>query len=206
VALVSELDDQDQGTNAVTLMTLHASKGLEFDVVFLVGMEEGLFPHVRSLETEKDLEEERRLCYVGVTRARRELIVTYAYRRSLFGITSNSPPSRFIGEMGLVPAPQATGRPQIGQIGRQTDWHAPSPVANPKPQVIAEFKPGDRVSHHAFGEGVVVSVKPSSGDCEVAVAFRSAGLKRLMLSLAKLQPVHRRSAPTSPHDGREMED
>lgn len=188
VALVSDLDEHDLGQNAVTLMTLHSSKGLEFDVVFLVGMEQGLFPHIRSLENERDLEEERRLCYVGVTRARQELILTHAYRRTLFGLTSNNPPSRFIEEMGLLSA-----RPKPPQ-NPQTRWTASSPVKTPTvhaPQTNAHFREGDRVSHDSFGTGVVVSIKPSGDDYEIAVAFPGGGVKRLLMSLAKLKRLNR---------------
>lgn len=199
VALVSDLDDQDLSQNAVTLMTLHASKGLEFGIVFLVGMEEGLFPHVRALESERDTEEERRLCYVGITRARQELIVTHVYRRSQFGVVTNNKPSRFISEMGLLPSPRAsTGSPASApRLEPQTAWQAQSPVGLPTTSAVAPFKPGDRVRHDSFGQGVVVSMKPSGNDWEVAVAFPANGVKRLLVSLAKLKPVTSRASPSS---------
>jgi len=189
VALVSDLDEHDLAHNAVTLMTLHSSKGLEFHTVFLVGMEQGLFPHVRSMESDRDMEEERRLCYVGVTRAQQQLILTHAYRRTLFGMTTNNPPSRFIEEMGVGrsssrPAPAATRLPRP-----QTRWNAPSPVQPMRPPAAAAppMRPGQKVRHPTFGNGVVVSVRPSGDDHEVAVAFPARGVKRLLLSLAKLE-------------------
>src|SRR5204863_8825151 len=99
VSLVSDLDTMDTRADAVTMMTLHSAKGLEFPVVFLVGMEETVFPHMRSMESDKELEEERRLCYVGITRAQEELYLTHAYRRTLFGSIGYNRPSRFLSEI-----------------------------------------------------------------------------------------------------------
>lgn len=193
VALVSDLDTQDLSQNAVTLMTVHSSKGLEFDMVFLVGMEEGLFPHSRSLESEKDIEEERRLCYVGVTRARSELVVTHAVNRSLFGMSCRNKPSRFIEEMGLMPAssPAPTLPPSRSS---QTTWDRPSPLAIPQKDGPPPFRVGQRVTHESFGQGLVVSVKPLGTDYEVAVAFPNAGVRRLLHSMAKLQLVSEASS------------
>ncbi|MEO0249375.1 MAG: 3'-5' exonuclease, partial [candidate division WOR-3 bacterium] len=195
VALVSDLDTHEADPNAVLLMTLHASKGLEFDVVFLVGLEEGLFPHIRSLESDRDIEEERRLCYVGITRARHELIVTYAYSRSLFGVSSTNSPSRFIGEMGLAPVPREAHTRWNDRVAMPASQPARAPdrsEARPQPLTGGEaLRPGERVHHATFGEGIVVSVKPVGQDLEVAVVFSSAGLKRVLQSIARLRRVRR---------------
>ena len=216
VALVSDLDTQDLSQDAVTLMTLHSSKGLEFDVVFLVGMEEGLFPHIRSLENERDVEEERRLCYVGVTRARRELILTHTYYRTTYGIGSNNKPSRFIAEMGLQPSPDRPA--SVNSRATQAIWSRPSPFgspANPPPparparQVPGPaphakgsaaqppFRTGQRVVHPTFGQGLVVTVKPAPDGHEVVVAFDGLGIKHLLHPLAKLEPLPERDKRSS---------
>jgi DNA helicase-2/ATP-dependent DNA helicase PcrA len=185
VALVSDLDETETVRSAVTLMTLHSSKGLEFDTVFLAGVEEGLLPHSRSLEDEREMEEERRLCYVGITRARRRLVLTYAYRRSLFGMTANNPPSRFLAEMGAVARPSAGA--SVGQQRRatQTLWEAPpSPLGRttaPVPPAGA-FRPGEKVSHTVFGIGIVVSARASGDDPELTIAFPNKGTVKVLQS------------------------
>src|SRR5438128_6537397 len=136
-------------------MTLHNAKRLEFDVVFMVGMEDGVFPHYRSMGDQGELEEERRLAYVGITRARRRLYLTHAWRRSLFGGSNYNPPSRFLGEIpdDLVhtvekePAAKATGRFGAG-TGSRTEEREPVAVVE-----------GDTVYHDKYGEGVVVTVR-----------------------------------------------
>jgi len=175
VSLVSDQDNFDEKADRVTLITLHQAKGLEFGAVFLVGMEEGLLPHFRSFEDPAQMEEERRLCYVGVTRARRYLYLVRARRRSIGGITGPALPSRYLEDIpphlvvraGAVEAPVA-----------------PSPTPRP-------LKAGDQVKHAVFGEGVVVAVAPTpaTGDQEITVVFRGVGLKRLLLSFAPLERV-----------------
>jgi DNA helicase-2/ATP-dependent DNA helicase PcrA len=196
VALVSDLDSLDASADAVTLMTLHSAKGLEFPVVFLAGMEEGLFPHMRSLQSDRDLEEERRLCYVGMTRARQKLYLTHAYRRSLFGSSSVTRPSRFLGE---VPKEVLEGsfesEPRVDMaVHRARSEHAPRKLWDGGPQFPAPpaadgLRPGQKVKHVQFGVGVVLSAKADGGDVLVQVAFPVVGVKKLMLSLAKLERV-----------------
>jgi DNA helicase-2/ATP-dependent DNA helicase PcrA len=190
VALVSDLDDDSAGRSAVSLMTLHASKGLEFETVFLTGMEQGVFPHSRSAGDEREMEEERRLCYVGITRAKRRLIATYAYRRSLFGMTTNNPPSQFLREMGVLKERQAPMRPVPAPPLPQTEWARRATDAPARLERVADgLKPGDKVSHATFGTGIVLSIKNDSDDPEVAVAFPQRGTVRLLRSY--LKPIKR---------------
>jgi DNA helicase-2/ATP-dependent DNA helicase PcrA len=187
VALVSDVDGLDETTDALTLITLHQAKGLEFPVVFIVGMEEGLLPHSRSIDDPQQLEEERRLCYVGVTRAEQRLYLYRAFRRRLMGVTMPCAPSRFlmdipghlIAQVEQPAGPAWAWRNQRGAAG--------TAVAEPAP-----FKAGERVLHGRFGEGVVVSCKVSGDDHEVTVAFKGGqGVKRLLSSLAGLEKVQR---------------
>lgn len=190
VALVSDVDALDDTVEAATLITLHAAKGLEFGTVFILGMEEGVLPHIRSFDEPEQMEEERRLCYVGITRAKERLYLVRALRRTLFGSSSPNPPSRFLRDIppslieqrrsghGLVADPNSRWRPGPGG----------APAA-PRPGSSSSLVPGDRVRHAKFGEGVVVSCVPSGGDQEVAVAFEGLGIKRLLLSFAPLEKV-----------------
>ena len=174
VSLVSEQDEYDEDAPAVTLMTLHNAKGLEFDVVFMVGMEDGVFPHYRSMTDPAELEEERRLAYVGITRARRRLYLTHAWSRSLFGGSSYNPPSRFLNEIPvhLIASVEAgdhqTGNGEVGA-------REPVPVGA-----------GDTVYHDKWGEGVVVSVSGAGDRAEATIAFEDVGEKRLLLAYAPL--------------------
>ena len=185
VSLVSDLDAMREGESAVTLMTLHMAKGLEFPVVFLCGLEEGIFPHNRALIDPSDLEEERRLCYVGVTRAVDELCLSYARRRTTYGSAYLHPPSRFLAEMtGL----EFLNAPTIPSVGFSAAW---DDIALPK---IEEVEPlalsvGDRVVHAKFGVGTVLEVRGAGGDAFVTVDFESAGKKSIMLNYAKLEKV-----------------
>lgn len=191
VALVSDLDDADLTQNAVTLMTFHASKGLEFESVFMVGMEQGTFPHQRALDTDGGLEEERRLCYVGITRAKSELCITYASSRALYGGPSATICSKFIEEMGLRDRVQRhavvrlTGASPDVAIGRSVR----PPAAPQVPAGPAPFRPGEGVLHNVFGRGMVVSVRAVGRDHEVAVAFPGKGIKRLLASVARLTRI-----------------
>lgn len=188
VALVADADQYEEGQDKVVLMTLHTAKGLEFPVVFMVGMEEGIFPHNRSLTDQEQLAEERRLCYVGMTRARRQLYLTHAAVRTLFGSTQGNPPSRFLEEVpeevlevrgeARVPGAWADGggdfSPAVGSPGWGRRLRVPvGPV-----QATPDFRPGDSVRHVKFGHGVVKQVH---GD-EVTVLFRDVGEKRLIAS------------------------
>ena len=177
VALVSEQDEYDAEEPAVTLMTLHNAKGLEFDVVFMVGMEDGVFPHFRSMTDAAELEEERRLAYVGITRARRRLYLTHASRRALYGQSLFNPASRFLSEIPSDLLDQVRAEGEQGPPGRPEDGFGHEPLA-----VAA----GDSVFHDRYGEGVVVSVSGSGQRAEATVAFSDVGEKRLLLAYAPL--------------------
>ena len=170
VALVSDTDDIDSTAGYVSLMTLHNAKGLEYPTVFMVGMEEGVFPHIRSMEDLDDLEEERRLCYVGMTRARERLYVTHAGTRSLWGGISMNPISRFLRE---IP-------------DEFVDIMSFEPGKVAPPTEMLEVSPGDAVVHAKWGQGRVVSLTELDNDWEITVEFPSVGQKRMLVSFAPL--------------------
>jgi len=183
VSLVSEVDELDEQADAVTLITLHQAKGLEFPVVFIVGMEEGLFPHIRSFDDPAQMEEERRLCYVGVTRAMKRVYLIRALRRHLFGTSMANPPSRFLNDIPqhLVSYASTYQRQYTTPL-----WTQPAVEDRREPKTT--FDVGDRVHHTKFGEGIVVSCLPRDGDQELTVAFiGGAGIKKLLLSFAPLE-------------------
>ncbi|MBS4197277.1 DNA helicase PcrA [Lederbergia citri] len=200
LALVADIDKLDEdGTpgDAVTLMTLHSAKGLEYPIVFLIGMEEGVFPHSRSLMEEEEMEEERRLAYVGITRAEEELYITNAQMRTLFGRTNMNPVSRFIAEIPedlLEHAHKEMRRPVAAQgfaVGGQT---RSKPVTRPTPVVSGAdgiaWKVGDKAEHGKWGIGTVVSVKEKNGSIELDIAFPSpTGIKRLLAEYAPIKKV-----------------
>jgi len=187
VSLVSDVDGLDETVDAVTLITLHQAKGLEFPVVFIVGMEDGILPHFKSLDDPAQMEEERRLCYVGVTRAKQRVYLVRAFRRSLMGSSTVRLPSRFLND---IPQYLIQGgglwSGEESQITRALySWNkAPAPSLN-----NTELKAGDHVRHAQFGDGVVVSCQPVTNDSEVVVAFAGAGVKKLLLSFAHLEKV-----------------
>jgi DNA helicase-2/ATP-dependent DNA helicase PcrA len=214
VADTDELPDDDSGS--VVLMTMHAAKGLEFPNVFILGMEDGVFPHLRALGEPAELEEERRLCYVGITRARRRLYLTNAWSRTLFGSTQYNPPSRFLdeipGELLKLAEGSRDGRRRMG--GRSgTDWgwsgtartpgmgrdrivdqalasrDAPVRTAGPTGADGIGLKAGDDVRHARWGEGVILDVIGSGEKAEAVIRFPSVGEKRLLLSWAPLEKV-----------------
>lgn len=208
VALVSDIDDTELGEDAITLMTLHSSKGLEFPVVFLVGMEEGLFPHARTLMDETEIEEERRLCYVGITRAKEKLFLSSTKMRTIYGNTVTYPPSRFLQEIParLVKTIKRQERFSVLENFKQVSEkysarpQKPASTFNPhsfmpqKPAAAAggtgtRFNTGDRVSHSKWGEGMVVSVKDSPDGQEVKVAFAGAGVRSLLTKYAVLKKL-----------------
>ena len=186
VSLVSEQDEYDEESGSVTLMTLHNAKGLEFPVVFIIGLEDGVFPHYRSMGDPAHLEEERRLMYVGVTRARERLYMTYAWSRTLFGSTSYSPPSRFLGE---IPT-ELVRALEEGELA-VTDGDSVSPIraAVEGRREIPQISAGDTVLHDKWGEGVVLTVSGSGTDAEATVRFEDAGEKRLLVAYAPLRKV-----------------
>lgn len=208
VALVSDIDDTELGEDAITLMTLHSSKGLEFPVVFLVGMEEGMFPHARTLMDETEIEEERRLCYVGITRAKEKLFLSSTKMRTIYGNTVTYPPSRFLQEIParLVKTIKRQERfsalENFKQVSEKYSARPQKPAStfNPhsfmpqKPAAAAggtgtRFNTGDRVSHSKWGEGMVVSVKDSPDGQEVKVAFAGAGVRSLLTKYAVLKKL-----------------
>ncbi|MBS2772123.1 DNA helicase PcrA [Anoxybacteroides rupiense] len=192
LALVADIDqlnnEEETDKEAVVLMTLHSAKGLEFPVVFLIGMEEGIFPHSRSLDDEEEMEEERRLAYVGITRAEEELFLTSAQMRTLFGRTNVNPASRFIGEIPdeLVEQVNKTKRwPASEQARTKSVRLAAVPTATGGEAVA--WKVGDKAEHKKWGIGTVVSVRGDGDDKELDIAFQSPiGIKRL---LAKFAPI-----------------
>jgi len=187
VTLVSDVDGLEESVDAVTLITLHQAKGLEFPVVFIVGMEEGILPHIRSFDDPEQMEEERRLCYVGITRAKQRVYLVRAFRRSLMGSSRINGPSRFLQD---IPPHLISG----GELWQGEDSQIATAMYswNKAPAVklaVPELKAGDHVRHAQFGEGVVVNCQPVKDDTEVVVAFDGAGIKKLLLSFAKLEKV-----------------
>lgn len=190
ISLVADVDNYDEAQDAVVLMTLHSAKGLEFPVVFLCGMEEGIFPSYRSVFEESELEEERRLCYVGITRARKKLYITHSFCRTLFGSTTYNRISRFVDE---IPDEYIEGR-QTGNpiqspvvkssISTGSFASAPVPATN---KASLDFEVGDIVIHKKFGKGMVLSAQRIGNDMKLEVAFESVGTKNLMAIYANLQ-------------------
>ena len=187
ITLVSDVDGYDESVGAVTLITLHQAKGLEFPVVFIVGLEEGILPHIRSFDDPAQMEEERRLCYVGVTRAKQRVYLLRAFRRNLMGGSTVNSPSRFLKD---IPAHLVAGadlwRGEESQITAARSWESAGPALSID---LPELKAGDRVSHSQFGKGMVISCHPLDGDSEVVVAFPGMGVKKLLLSFARLEKV-----------------
>lgn len=201
VALVSDLDNYDGEQDAVSMMTLHAAKGLEFPVVFMVGMEEGVFPSDMVRYNEEEVEEERRLCYVGITRARKEIYMTCAAYRMLYGQTRRNLPSRFISELGeenmevlgYTPKERAPRSDYNYSGGGLSSASTLSGYSTPKATTQNDDKPsfevGDKIDHGVFGLGVVMAVTPIAGDSIVEIEFETAGRKKTMANYAPLTKV-----------------
>ena len=216
IALYTDLDNLSEDDDKVVLMTLHSAKGLEFPYVFITGLEEGIFPGQQAIYEPSELEEERRLAYVGITRAKRELYLTGAAQRMLFGRTTRNRPSRFVGEIPgeLMKTEDETERfgsyhsgygertgYGSGYGARQTtvcrpnklgSSPAPAPAApRPRPAVPAAepftLKTGDRVYHKTFGEGSILKIEPMGGDHLLTIHFDKVGAKRLMATFARLE-------------------
>lgn len=197
IALLSDIDKTTDETNVVTLMTVHSAKGLEFPVVFLVGMEEGLFPISRALDNEADLEEERRLCYVAITRAEKLLFITNAKIRTIYGNVNYTLPSRFINEMGdaIERSEKEAYKKKLLHIKDFTKKEDDVIDIKPffrraKPSIRnenLEVNLGDKVKHKTFGIGTVVQIKDRDNDKELVVSFEGEGLKRLLLSIAPIE-------------------
>ncbi|MBS5149788.1 MAG: UvrD-helicase domain-containing protein [Butyricicoccus pullicaecorum] len=188
MALYTDADKQEDTEDTVLLMTMHAAKGLEFPVVFLCGMEDGLFPSFRVEDNEEDIEEERRLCYVAVTRAKEQLYLTCAERRLMYGQTRYAYPSRFLQEIPetLLDSNLSRGQ-QTGEMKAPTvinpSYRAPSALCTSAVSA-AQFAVGDRVVHKAFGAGLITEAKPMGGDQLLEIAFTEKGTKRLMAKSA----------------------
>ena len=196
LSLVADVDGYQESGESITLITLHQAKGLEFPVVFIVGLEEGLLPHIRSMESEDQMEEERRLCYVGITRAQKLLYLLRAFRRGFMGRSGPTLASRFLRDIPQeitattrAPGPVATPAPRTisRRIRDSSDsWET---VSSPKPARLT-LRVGDLVSHTAFGEGVVTGWEPDASDVQVTIEFRDGvGVKRLLLSFAPLEKI-----------------
>jgi DNA helicase-2/ATP-dependent DNA helicase PcrA len=201
VALVSDVDGFDDGAGAVTLMTLHLAKGLEFPSVYMVGMEENLFPHVRSLDDPDELEEERRLCYVGMTRAQKQLTMLYALKRFHFGQNKYALASRFLDEIpeeyvewerkrdyvnGFFPSQRRPVETACDDTTYVSDDFDQRP---PEERMEQGFHKGQRIAHPAFGHGVIKSCERTPSGHKVVVQFRGGLTKRLIAELANLVPV-----------------
>jgi DNA helicase-2/ATP-dependent DNA helicase PcrA len=205
LSLLSDVDEESGSRDArVLMMTMHSAKGLEFPVVFITGLEEGLFPHSRSAEDEAELEEERRLCYVGITRAQRRLVLTSAARRRVFGDYQSTDPSRFIEEIPAelieeVPSTFLAPQQSFSQFrgtsyGKGSGYRGRSREESPvyayedeDQSVPSGLKPGLRVRHPAFGLGTILSVEPLDDDTKLIVRFVSVGQKTLRAKFAKLE-------------------
>ena len=209
LALVSEVDSLDETADAITLITLHQAKGLEYPVVFIVGLQEGLLPHSRSLDDPNQMEEERRLFYVGITRCMDRLFLTYAFRqRGWRGDGGAAIPSRFLGDVPkelIAKVPQTAGVRYGGhsfpdfssgeaeaprrRVSTVVSAGGANGAASSDGEGETTFKEGDRVVHGAFGEGLVLKTAGPASDREVTVVFREAGVKRLLVSFANLKRV-----------------
>ena len=183
VALVSDLDGANFDSDAVTLMTLHDDKGLEFPIVFMSGFEVSIFPHSRALYDQAEMEEERRLCYVGMTRARQELYLIHATSRLLYGGVQHNAPSRFLSEIdGTVQTTAEFSAPI--SFGAQANSFPNAPVSN-EPRVVPELEEGDGVRHQIFGVGTVMEL---DGDTAV-IYFKGKGTRKLNISFAPLEKL-----------------
>ena len=205
IALISDVDQTEQSDGTVTLMTFHAAKGLEFPAVFMAGMEEGLFPYSRTLLDDTEIEEERRTCYVGITRAERRLYLTYARQRTIYGRTEMSRPSRFLAEI-----PEELVEHKEADFFGGTDLRAPSNIWSERstrterkrympppqhtaadgsvirPDVSAAFKAGDAVRHSKWGDGRIVAISGSGEDAELSIAFPGEGIKKFVQKYAPI--------------------
>ena len=196
VALVSDIDSYDEEQDAVVMMTLHGAKGLEFPVVFLTGMEESVFPSQRAMFDYEEIEEERRLCYVGITRAKRKLFLTNAMSRTIFGQTMHNNTSRFLSEIPdeLIEKDGAERR-SVSVGGTSTGFSTTQSSIFSKPAQTSsncpDLKVGDRVKHFKFGEGLIISAQPMGNDIKLSVAFDDAGVgtKNMMAVFAKLKKI-----------------
>ena len=194
IALYTDLEQYNEGDDAVVMMTMHSAKGLEFPNVFLVGFEDGLFPGMRAIGDAEEMEEERRLCYVAITRAKRSLTISYARQRMLYGRTSASLPSRFLKEIPEECVVKKGGyrRAEYGGSYEVPPVHVRKPSPRPMQSTMVspanvpclELNPGDMIQHAAFGRGMVLSVMKMGGDALLEIAFDDIGTKKLMAKTA----------------------
>jgi len=192
LSLLTDMDEYSEETDRVTLMTLHSAKGLEFPVVFLTGLEEGVFPHSRSLEDRHELEEERRLCYVGITRARQLIYLSHSWQRTLYGHTRTNEPSRFLREL---PADLITDTDPLEQIIKQSGRNNNTrfinnrydPGREKKIITVDQLRNGDQVEHRKWGRGTVVNIKGKGEKAEISIDFPGAGVKTLLACYAPLE-------------------
>jgi DNA helicase-2/ATP-dependent DNA helicase PcrA len=199
VSLVADADQIPDGEDhggVVTLMTLHTAKGLEFPVVFLTGLEEGVFPHSRSMGDPKEIEEERRLAYVGLTRARQRLYLLRATARSAWGSPIFNPPSRFIGEIPdeLIAWTRTESEGTTNFTTKRSTSKSFSPAPSPTgirlaASALPELNPGDRVLHDTFGMGTVLAVGGAAERAEATIDFGTFGAKRLLLRYAPVEKI-----------------
>ena len=186
VSLLTDLDNYDGEADSLVLMTLHNAKGLEFPIVFMIGMEEGIFPHSRSMDSPGEIEEERRLCYVGITRAMEKVFLTSALSHRIYGDASYRTASRFLSEIppGLISDENSSG-PKIASSMR------PNTRNDIKRKIGIDYRIGDFVEHKMWGRGQVLNVKRLSDDVELDVNFTSVGLKHLLVSFAPIEKVEK---------------
>ena len=193
ISLVADVDNYDETQDVAVMMTMHSAKGLEFPVVFIAGMEEGIFPSFQSVVSNEELEEERRLCYVAITRAKKQLFISHTFSRSLYGSTSYNQPSRFLaeiptelieGQFVIKPAVREA-RTNYGESQHTTVNLSASKVTAPK----TEYNVGERVKHLKFGEGTILKATPVGNDTHLEVMFDTAGTKNLMAAYAKLKKL-----------------
>ena len=200
IALYTDIEQYDASADAVVMMTMHSAKGLEFPQVFLVGFEEGLFPGMRAIGEPEEMEEERRLCYVAITRAKEHLTISHARQRMLYGRTNACMASRFLKEIpdscvehrgGVRPEPREV-RSEKSKVSADTlrrrahmkQAEYSDFAAKAVSQTVVDYKQGDMVQHGAFGKGMVLSVMKMGGDALLEIAFDEIGTKRLMAKTA----------------------
>lgn len=197
VALISDIDSYNEDEDSVVLMTLHSAKGLEFPVVFIPGMEEGIFPGAQCMFSEEELEEERRLAYVGITRAKEKLYLVNAQQRMLYGTTNRNMASRFLREIPMsVTEDVSTKTYKVPTAGNSKITHTASSAVgarkfgqagNAAAKPSADYKVGDTVLHKSFGTGTILSLQPMGGDILMEIAFDKAGTKKMMANFARLE-------------------
>ena len=185
---MTDQDEYEEEEPTVTLMTLHTAKGLEFPVVFIAGMEDGIFPHYRSMGSPSELEEERRLAYVGITRAKSRLYLMHAWSRNLFGGSNYNPPSRFLGEIpeALIRMHELESKPSSAAAGNGEAVSTAGRSGIRERQALS-LVPGDTVIHDRWGPGTVVEVMGAGPRAEARIAFEAQGEKRLLLAYAPIR-------------------